>query len=68
MVKKGNNASLIGVTSRQIGGFGKLPPGVKSPFTDEEIEEARKQPDGLPLSEVWNPADSLYSFSLYLHG
>jgi hypothetical protein len=33
--------------------FGKLPPGVKSPFSDEEIEEARKQPDGLPLNEVW---------------
>ncbi len=33
--------------------FGNLPPGVRSPFTDAEIEEARKQPDGLPLSEVW---------------
>ena len=33
--------------------FGKRPPGVKSPFTDDEIEEARKEPAGLPLSEVW---------------
>ncbi len=29
------------------------PPGVKSPISDEEFEEARKQPDGLPLAEVW---------------
>jgi hypothetical protein len=40
--------------------FGKLPPGVKSPFTDEEIEEARKQPDGLPLSEVWRRIHERY--------
>ncbi len=40
--------------------FGKLPPGVKSPFTDEEIEEARKQPDGLPLSEVWKRIHERY--------
>ncbi|HJZ54623.1 MAG TPA: hypothetical protein VKE74_06670 [Gemmataceae bacterium] len=34
--------------------FGKLPPGVKSPFTDEEIEEARKEPDsGITLDEFW---------------
>jgi hypothetical protein len=33
--------------------FGKLPPGIKSPFADAEIEEARKEPDGLPLTEVW---------------
>lgn len=31
----------------------KLPPGVKSPFTDEQIEESRKQPDGDPLDVVW---------------
>ena len=34
--------------------FGKLPPGVKSPFTDEEIEEARKESDsGITLTEFW---------------
>ena len=33
--------------------FGALPPGVKSPISDEEFEEARKQPDGSPLSDVW---------------
>jgi hypothetical protein len=33
---------------------GKLPPGVRSPFTDEEIEAARKEPDsGVPLDEFW---------------
>ena len=31
-----------------------LPPGVKSPFTDEEIEEARKSPNsGITLAEFW---------------
>jgi hypothetical protein len=30
-----------------------LPPGVTSPVSDEAFEEARKQPDGLPLAEVW---------------
>ncbi len=40
--------------------FGKLPPGVKSPFTDEEIEKARKQPDGLPLTEVWKRIHERY--------
>ena len=32
---------------------GRLPPGVRSPFTDEEIEKARRQKGGLPLAEVW---------------
>lgn len=33
---------------------GKLPPGVKSPFTDEEIEAARKEPSsGISLTEFW---------------
>jgi hypothetical protein len=46
-------------TGRVIGtfildGYGKLPPGVKSPYTDEEIEEARKEPDsGVTLAEFW---------------
>ncbi|MGL6097746.1 MAG: hypothetical protein ACRC7O_18345 [Fimbriiglobus sp.] len=34
--------------------YGKLPPGITSPFTDAEIEAARKEPStGLPLAEVW---------------
>ena len=34
--------------------FGKLPPGIKSPISDEEFEEARKSPDsGIPLEEFW---------------
>jgi hypothetical protein len=32
--------------------YGKLPPGMKSPITDEEIEELRKQPDGRPLADI----------------
>jgi ribosomal protein S11 len=33
---------------------GALPPGVKSPFTDEQIQEARKSPNsGITLAEFW---------------
>lgn len=39
---------------------GKLPAGFKSPISDEEFEEARKQPDGLPLSEVWKKIHERY--------
>lgn len=31
---------------------GKLPPGVHSPYSDQEIEERRKQPDGRPLADI----------------
>lgn len=35
-------------------GYGKLPPGVKSPISDEEFEKARQSPDsGVPLAEFW---------------
>ena len=49
---------LIDPSGRVLGRFlcesnGQLLQGVKSPITDEAFEEARKQPDGLPLSEVW---------------
>ena len=40
--------------------FGTIPPGVKSPMSDEEFEEARKQPDGSPLSEVWKRIHERY--------
>ena len=34
--------------------YGSLPPGVQSPFTDEQIEEARKSPNsGITLAEFW---------------
>ena len=34
---------------------GQLPAGIKSPFSDEEIEEARKRPDsGITLTEFWD--------------
>jgi hypothetical protein len=39
---------------------GQLPQGIKSPFTDEEIEESRKQPDGSPLAEVWQRIHARY--------
>ena len=32
---------------------GAIPAGFKSPVTDAEFQEARKQPDGLPLADVW---------------
>ena len=31
---------------------GRLPPGVKSPFTDEERAELRKQRSGRPLKDI----------------
>jgi hypothetical protein len=31
---------------------GKLPPGVKSPFTDEQLAELRKQRGGRPLVDI----------------
>ena len=35
-------------------GYGRLPPGVKSPVSDEEFEAARKEPDsGLTLDQIW---------------
>ena len=35
------------------------PPGVKSPISDEEFEEARKQPDsGITLAEFWKRIQS----------
>jgi hypothetical protein len=39
---------------------GQLPRGIQSPISDEEIEKARKQPDGLPLAEVWKRIHEKY--------
>lgn len=33
-------------------GYGKAPPGVKSPISDERFEETRKQTGGKPLVEI----------------
>jgi hypothetical protein len=33
-------------------GFFKLPPGAKSPFTDEQLVDLRKQRDGRPLADI----------------
>jgi hypothetical protein len=42
------------VKTAEVVPYGKLPPGVKSPITDEEFEEARKSPDsGITLDEFW---------------
>lgn len=35
-----------------VEGLGRLPPGVKSPFTDEERAERRKQRTGRPLKDI----------------
>jgi hypothetical protein len=35
-----------------VEGLGKLPPGVKSPFTDEERAEMRKERTGRPLKDI----------------
>jgi hypothetical protein len=38
---------------------GSLPPGVRSPFTDEEIEAARQEPDSeFTLAEFWKKVQS----------
>jgi len=48
------------VKTAEVVANGTPPPRVKSPISDEEFEEARKQPDGLPLSEVWKRIHERY--------
>lgn len=48
------------VKTAEIVANGTPPPGVKSLISDEEFEEARKQPDGSPLSEVWKRIHERY--------
>ena len=37
-----------------LDGYGKPPPGVKSPVSDEEFERARQEPSsGITLDEFW---------------
>lgn len=49
---KGPDGSVVGTFLN--GGRGKLPPGVKSPISDEEFERARQEPSsGITLDEFW---------------
>ena len=54
----GNEVELKDPSGNRLGifvpdGLGKLPPGVKSPFTEEEMAERRKGPKtGRPLSDI----------------
>jgi hypothetical protein len=54
----GDEVEFKDSTGRRLGifipdGLGKLPPGVKSPFSDEEMEWRRKEPKtGRPLAEL----------------
>lgn len=42
-----------------VPGYGVPPPGVKSPISDEEFEEARKSPDsGTTLAELFKRLES----------
>ncbi len=38
----------------------KLPQGVKSPFTDEQLAEFRKEKGGRPLSEILQDLETRY--------
>ena len=49
---RGPNGQLVGRFERHWPG--KPPPGVRSPISDEEFEDARKSPDsGRTLAEFW---------------
>lgn len=54
---KSGAVELTDATGRVLGRFlpenyGKLPPGVKSPFTEEELAERRKDRSGRPLADI----------------
>ncbi len=44
------DGNVIGTFSAE--GLGKLPPGAKSPFTPEEMEQRRKVRTGRPLKDI----------------
>ena len=48
------------IKTAEVVNFGTPPPGVISPISDEEFEEARKQTGGSPLSEVWKRIHERY--------
>ena len=65
LTQTGGSIEFRDPDGRAIGMFtptpiGALPLGVKSPISDEAFEEARKQPNGLPLSEVWKRIHERY--------
>ncbi len=47
---KGAEGRLLGKFTAE--GLYKLPPGVKSPFTEEEMVERRKDRTGRPLKDI----------------
>src|SRR5262249_62392755 len=47
---KDPSGKLLGVFVPE--GLGKLPPGVKSPFSEQELAELRKQRTGRPLADI----------------
>ena len=47
---KSPTGEILGQFATQ--GLYKLPPGVKSPFTEEELVELRKQRTGRPLNDI----------------
>ena len=55
--RAGDVVDLIGPDGEPFGQFTTLrydlPPGFKIPFTDAEIEERRKDQDGLSFDEMW---------------
>ena len=56
LVQASGTVEVRDATGNFLGTFapplGKLPIGVRSPFTEEEIERRRGQPDGRPLAEI----------------
>ena len=55
--RAGGAVELKAPDGRLLGRFiaedmGRLPPGVKSPFTEEEMAERRKDRSGRPLADI----------------
>lgn len=48
---KDPEGNVLGVFAAE--GRGKLPPGIKSPFTDEQRAEMRKERTGRPLKDIF---------------
>ena len=57
LLQAGQVVDLIGPDGRPFGQFSTfrndLPPGFKIPFTEEQIEERRKDQEGLTFDEMW---------------
>jgi hypothetical protein len=57
LLKAADTVVLAGPDGTRLGTFTvegvcRLPPGVTSPFSDEELEERRKQRDGRQLADI----------------